>query len=102
MIEMCRDCRDSSSGVCVNHSRTFSVNLPVGRVVDLGEREENIKALRGKYKNVELRVGQRSIENLSHFNCPDCLKWFSVSDAPTDKTQWACPWCFEVNEYENK
>ena len=37
--------------------------------------------------------GTRSIERLSHFRCGHCNKWFSVGDAPTDRTEWFCPWC---------
>lgn len=45
-------------------------------------------------------VGKRSFETLSHFSCPHCRKWFSISGAPTFKIEWACPWCFEVSNYE--
>lgn len=37
--------------------------------------------------------GKASIERLVHFNCAACLKWWSVGDAPTHKTDWFCPWC---------
>jgi predicted nucleic acid-binding Zn ribbon protein len=67
-------------------------------MVNLFDREQKIKALRGKYP--KSKMGKISIEKLAHFNCPDCSKWFSIGDAPTDKIQWVCPWCFEVNEYK--
>lgn len=35
----------------------------------------------------------RSVENLVHFNCPYCQKWWSVGDAPEEKKDWSCPWC---------
>ena len=36
-----------------------------------------------------------SIEKLVHFQCSDCKKWWTIGDAPTDKTEWYCPWCGE-------
>lgn len=35
----------------------------------------------------------RSVENLVHFSCPYCQKWWSVGDAPEDKEVWWCTWC---------
>jgi hypothetical protein len=46
-----------------------------------------------------LPSGKRSIESLSHFSCPHCKSWFSISQAPTGRTRWACPWCFVEGEY---
>lgn len=43
--------------------------------------------------------GKRSIEVLSHFSCPHCHKWFSISEAPIDETRWDCPWCYMISEY---
>ncbi len=37
--------------------------------------------------------GQRSIEQLSHFWCIECKKWWSIGDAPKTKKDWFCPWC---------
>lgn len=34
-----------------------------------------------------------SHENLVHFNCPLCLKWWSISGAPEFKEAWYCTWC---------
>jgi len=36
---------------------------------------------------------QRSIEQLNHFRCGTCNKWWSVGDAPLSKKVWYCPWC---------
>ena len=41
----------------------------------------------------------RSLEVLSHFSCPHCRKWFSISEAPIERSTWACPWCFLRGEY---
>lgn len=38
-------------------------------------------------------VGKASLEKLVHFQCGQCQKWWSVGDAPADKTVWFCPWC---------
>jgi len=39
-----------------------------------------------------------SIENLIHFTCDFCEKWWSVGDAPVkDKNFWYCPWCGKIN-----
>lgn len=37
--------------------------------------------------------GNFSVELLVHFNCGACGKWWSVGDAPVEKTNWFCPWC---------
>lgn len=34
-----------------------------------------------------------SIEILSHFQCSNCTKWWSIGDAPKDREGWYCPWC---------
>jgi len=43
---------------------------------------------------------KRSRENLDHFSCDKCQKWWSVGDAPGDKAEWFCPWCGERGEYD--
>ena len=40
---------------------------------------------------------QRSIERLSHFACDHCQRWWSIGDAPADRTEWFCPWCGKTN-----
>lgn len=40
--------------------------------------------------------GTSSLELLVHFNCGACGKWWSVGDAPPDKTLWYCPWCGQM------
>ncbi len=32
-------------------------------------------------------------EKISHFNCVDCKKWWSISGALKSKKFWYCPWC---------
>jgi len=45
---------------------------------------------------------KRAIEQLYHFSCAKCEKWWSVGDAPKSKTIWYCPWCGAVNEYKTR
>lgn len=40
----------------------------------------------------------KSMEELWHFNCGACKKWWSIGDAPADKKEWWCPWCGQRNE----
>ena len=42
---------------------------------------------------------KRSIENLSHFFCSFCSKWWTIGDAPEEKEVWFCPWCGKENNY---
>jgi transcription elongation factor Elf1 len=44
-------------------------------------------------KKKVVKKHQRSIEQLSHFRCGKCNKWWSVGDAPLSKKVWHCPWC---------
>ena len=44
----------------------------------------------GKYFNEQIR----------HFSCGVCNKWWSVGDAPEDKEEWYCPWCGEKQVLE--
>jgi len=32
-------------------------------------------------------------EEIYHFTCSECKKWWSVADAPKQKKRWFCPWC---------
>ena len=34
-----------------------------------------------------------TIEELHHFRCTSCAKWWSVGDVPGSKKEWHCPWC---------
>jgi len=36
--------------------------------------------------------GKINVEKLSHFQCSNCNKWWSVGDAPR-RNKWFCPWC---------
>ena len=44
-------------------------------------------------------VSQKSVEELHHFSCKDCKKWWSIGDAPSEKDKWYCPWCGVLNNY---
>ncbi|HLC58446.1 MAG TPA: hypothetical protein VJI68_01150 [Candidatus Nanoarchaeia archaeon] len=35
---------------------------------------------------------KKSHENLFHFICEFCNKWWSIGDAP-ETQEWFCPWC---------
>jgi hypothetical protein len=41
--------------------------------------------------------GTKSVEQLSHFRCGSCNKWWSIGDAP-ERTFWHCPWCGTFQE----
>lgn len=34
-----------------------------------------------------------SREELKHYNCKKCNKWWSISDGPDDPRELYCPWC---------
>ncbi|MFA4819275.1 MAG: hypothetical protein WC621_05555 [Patescibacteria group bacterium] len=36
--------------------------------------------------------GKKSREELTHFKCGVCSKWWTIGDAPRQPT-WFCPWC---------
>jgi len=40
-----------------------------------------------------MEKGEASLERLVHFHCAYCKKWWSIGDAPREKTTWFCPWC---------
>lgn len=42
----------------------------------------------------------KSVEKLSHFQCDVCKKWWTIGDAPADRTMWYCPWC-GINQPED-
>jgi len=33
------------------------------------------------------------VEELHHFQCGECKKWWAIGDAPKAKNDWFCPWC---------
>jgi predicted RNA-binding Zn-ribbon protein involved in translation (DUF1610 family) len=43
---------------------------------------------------------KRAIEELNHFNCGKCGKWWTIGDAPKSKKVWYCPWCGKENIYD--
>jgi len=45
----------------------------------------------------EEKIGECFIENLHHFKCYFCKKWWSIGDAPS-KHGWYCPWCGKYQE----
>jgi rRNA maturation endonuclease Nob1 len=45
-------------------------------------------------------MGKISREILYHFQCEQCQKWWSISDAPVDKKSWYCPWCGTLQTFE--
>lgn len=51
------------------------------------------------WKSVFTR-GRSSVELLTHYNCGRCDKWFSIGDAPSDRTRWTCPWCGLEQEFD--
>jgi len=48
-------------------------------------------------------AGKISIENLAHFRCGKCDKWWTIAspeggsssggDWPEKRKEWFCPWC---------
>jgi DNA-directed RNA polymerase subunit RPC12/RpoP len=48
----------------------------------------------------KIKIIDRSIENLNHFRCKNCNKWWSIGDAPKEKEEWWCPWCGKRECYE--
>jgi hypothetical protein len=41
----------------------------------------------------------RSVERLHHFRCPGCDRWWTIGDAPDDRSRWCCPWCGAWHEH---
>jgi len=44
---------------------------------------------------------RHSSQQISHFQCGKCSKWWSIGDAPTDRQKWYCPWCSQENWFIN-
>jgi hypothetical protein len=42
--------------------------------------------------------GTRSVEQLQHFQCGACQKWWTIGDAPP-RPNWYCPWCGRENRF---
>lgn len=42
----------------------------------------------------------RKIEQLNHFSCDKCGKWWTIGDAPKAKISWFCPWCGSEVKYK--
>ncbi len=59
-----------------------------------------------KNKSVKLK-GILSIEQLHHFRCGACDKWWSIGDPSITKPgsgsaterEWFCPWCGQKNVF---
>jgi predicted RNA-binding Zn-ribbon protein involved in translation (DUF1610 family) len=43
-----------------------------------------------KVKTTKLKISK---EVLTHFQCGQCEKWWTIGDAPKSKKVWYCPWC---------
>lgn len=37
--------------------------------------------------------GKYTVEQLVHYQCEICNKWWSIGDAPIKRKEWFCPWC---------
>lgn len=46
-------------------------------------------------------MAERNIENLHHFRCVFCKKWWTIGDAPESRELFYCPWCGKENEFQN-
>jgi len=38
-------------------------------------------------------IGKKIKEELFHFKCARCKKWWAIGDAAKNKKFWFCPWC---------
>ncbi|RMG97361.1 MAG: hypothetical protein D6706_08640 [Chloroflexi bacterium] len=45
-------------------------------------------------------TGSCSVERLVHFRCGACRRWWSIGDAPPDRTDWYCPWCGQKQQIQ--
>mgnify|MGYP001599533068 CR=1 FL=1 len=43
-----------------------------------------------------------AIEQLHHFVCVSCKKWWTIGDAPASKKEWFCPWCGNAQTKKKK
>ena len=52
-----------------------------------------------KFENTEqdFSKNRRTVEQLYHFGCAQCGKWWTIGDAPVSKKKWYCPWCGTEN-----
>lgn len=66
----------------------------------LGELQPRHPAWPKLDKGGDSLLGNKSVESLAHFECPTCRGWFSIGDAPENRSEWACPWCYTVNGYD--
>lgn len=59
---------------------------------------EKSNNLEGKAQKI-IFIGKVYKEELYHFQCGDetCKKYWTVGDAPKDKTNWYCTWCGNEN-----
>ncbi|MEZ4745750.1 MAG: hypothetical protein R3C41_06745 [Calditrichia bacterium] len=46
-------------------------------------------------------MGKLSNEILTHFQCGECRKWWSIGDAPSDRRCWFCPWCGASQSFDD-
>ena len=45
-----------------------------------------------------MNTGKVSKEELFHFQCAECTKWWIIGDADQTKKEWFCPWCGKQQE----
>ena len=45
---------------------------------------------------------KRVKEEIHHFSCNKCGKWWSVSEAPKLKIDWFCTWCGQKAKFKLK
>jgi len=64
---------------------------------NMGRATAKLSKIREMHEKITARGGHNvalvSVERFTNFLCWSCDKWWSISDAPPDKTDWFCPWC---------
>lgn len=53
-----------------------------------------------KFLDLNMSENKRTTENLNHFSCSICSKWWTIGDAPSERESWYCPWCGEMNDFK--
>lgn len=47
-------------------------------------------------------INKISKEELSHFLCGSCRKWWTIGDVPKGRVKWHCPWCGKLQRFFKK
>jgi len=50
------------------------------------------------FNKLIIKKGLLSIEELAHFQCGYCCRWWSIGDFNKNKKRWFCPWCGKNQE----